>query len=440
MTAADASRMVADLQRLVRQPSVSATGEGIAECSRLVADMLEESGIPSTVLKLPGRAPLVYGHLESGAERTVLFYNHYDVQPAEPLDEWKHLPFGGELEDGRVYGRGATDDKGELVSRIEAVRMLLRDGGPACDVKFVIEGEEEVGSGGIPEYLDRYGDMMACDGIVWEFGYVGPAGLPVIGLGMKGMLFVELTARGPRRDLHSGMAPLVQNPAWRLVGALSALAGDDGRILVPDWYAGAQPLTDAERDAVRGMRYDEGAAKEDMGVSDFVLGQDAEGAKMDLATVATCNIAGLRSGYLGRGAKTVLPARASAKLDLRLVAGMDPEVQWRRLVKYLKDRGYGDVQTTLLHAEPGIRASPDGPFVGAVRRAADAAYGGHALAVTYPETGPVWQFSTRLNAPCVLAGGTPAESPIHAPDEYAAIRYMEKTAEMMAELLLRPGV
>ena len=313
-------------------------------------------------------------------------------------------------------------------------------GGPACDVKFVIEGEEEVGSGGIPEYLDRYGDMMACDGIVWEFGYVGPAGLPVIGLGMKGMLFVELTARGPRRDLHSGMAPLVQNPAWRLVGALSALAGDDGRILVPDWYAGAQPLTDAERDAVRGMRYDAGAAKEDMGVSDFVLGQDVEGAKMDLATVATCNIAGLRSGYLGRGAKTVLPARASAKLDLRLVAGMDPEVQWRRLVRYLKDRGYGDVQTTLLHAEPGIRASPDSPFVGAVRRAADAAYGGHALAVTYPETGPVWQFSTRLNAPCVLAGGTPAESPIHAPDEYATIRYMEKTAYMMAELLLRPGV
>ena len=440
MTGVDTARMVSNLQRLIRQPSVSATGEGIEECARLVSDMLEENGIRSRLLTVPDHAPVVYGHLPGRGEGTILFYNHYDVQPAEPLDLWEHPPFGGVIEDGRVYGRGATDDKGELVSRIEAVRALSEAGELPCDVKFVIEGEEENGSRGIPAYLERYGEIMSCDGVVWEFGYVDERGRPVIGLGMKGMMFIEMTARGPGRDLHSGAAPLVQNPAWKLVGALSTLAGDDGRISIPEWYAEAQPFSETDTEAIQNMPYDTGAVKEELGIERFVRGQDALQAKKDLAGVATCNIAGIWSGYTGDGTKTVLPARASAKLDMRLVPGMDPQVQWSRFRDHLSCNGYGDIETELLHGEPGIRTSPDHPFVQAVRDAADAAYGTHVLSVTYPETGPIWHFSTKLKAPCVLVGGTDVHSHLHAPDEYARIDYMEKTAKTMMWLLTHPSV
>ena len=440
MTRVDTARMVADLQRLIKQPSVSATGEGIGECAALVAEMLGEIGVRSKILTVPGHAPLVYGHLPSGGENTLLFYNHYDVQPAEPLDMWEHPPFAGTVENGRVYGRGSADDKGELVSRMEAVRALSESGDLSCDVKFVIEGEEENGSLGIPAYLDRYGEMMACDGVVWEFGYVDEADRPVIGLGMKGMIYMEMAARGPGRDLHSGTAPLVQNAAWRLVGALSTMASADGRIRIPNWYAEAQPISEEEAGVIRQMPYDADSVKGDLGIERFVRNQDAQQAKEDLAGVATCNIAGIWSGYTGDGTKTVLPSRASAKLDLRLVPGMDPQVQWRRLQDHLRRHGYGDIEVKLVHAEPGIRTSPDHPFVRAVRSAADDAYGGHVLSVTYPETGPIWYFSTKLRVPCILAGSTPIRTPIHAPDEYARIDYMEKTAKMMIGLLNRPSV
>ena len=440
MTRVDTARMVANLQRLIKQPSVSATGEGIEECAALVAEMLEETGVQSRILTIPGHAPIVYGHLATGGRNTILFYNHYDVQPAEPLEMWDHPPFEGAVEDGRVYGRGSADDKGELVSRMEAVRALSESGDLSCDVKFVIEGEEENGSLGIPAYLDRYGEMMSCDGVVWEFGYVDEADRPVIGLGMKGMIYVEMTAQGPGRDLHSGTAPLVQNAAWRLVGALSTMASDDGRIRIPDWYAEAQTLAKEEVGAIRQMPYDADSVKEDFGIERFVRNQDVQQAKEDLAGVATCNISGMWSGYTGDGTKTVLPSRASAKLDLRLVSGMDPHIQWNRLQDHLRRHGYEDIKTKLVHAEPGIRTSPDHPFVRAVRDAADDAYGGHVLSVTYPETGPIWYFSTKLQAPCILAGCTPVRTPLHAPNEYARIDYMEKTAKMMVGLLNCPSV
>lgn len=431
--------MVADLQRMIRQPSVSATGQGIEECARLVSDILNENGIGSKLLEVPGHAPLVYGEItsESDPDRTILFYNHYDVQPAEPLDLWTHPPFEGAVEDGRVYGRGAADDKGELATRIAAVRALLESGDPPCSIKFVIEGEEENGSTGIPAYLERYGDLMSCDGIIWEYGYVNASDVPVIGLGVKGMIFLELRARGATRDLHSGMAPIVQNAAWRLNGALATLAGADGRIRIHDWYADAKPLSSEEMGLLEAMPYDAESVKADLGVDRFVRDQDALQAKRDLAEVATCNIAGLWSGYAGSGTKTILPSEATAKMDLRLVSGMDPVAQVDRMRRHLAENGYGDIEVTILHGEPGIRIPPDDPFVKVVRDAADEAYGSHILNVTYPETGPVWYFATKLGAPCVLAGSTHMHSRIHAPDEWSRIDLLEKTAGMMTSVVER---
>lgn len=427
---------------MVQQPSVSATGHGIEECATLICDIMNEAGISSRILRVDGHAPIIYGDVSSEIhpDRTILFYNHYDVQPAEPLDLWHYEPFGGQISDGRIYGRGATDDKGELAARIEAVRSMIHSDTLPCNVKFVVEGEEENGSTGIPLYLKEYAELFACDGIVWEFGYVDTSDRPVVGLGMKGMLYVELEVSTASRDMHSGMAPLIPNAAWRLVGALSTLAADDGRILIPDWYEGVVSLSDEEKAILYDMPYDIDTLLQDAGLDTLVLSQNAQQAKDDLALIGTCNIAGMWSGYTDGGTKTILPCKAWAKLDLRLVPDMIPQLQVERLRDHLQKHGYGDVAVHTLHAERGIRVSASHPFVQVVQDAANQIYGSHVLNLIYPETGPIWHLSTALEAPCVLVGGTHINSRIHAPDEYARIDLLHKTAQTMVAILERFSV
>ncbi len=180
--------LISDLQILIRQPSVSAKNEGIEECAKLVKKLLKKSGLKSEILRLKkGVAPIVYGEIKSrqNPTKTLMFYNHYDVQPAEPFDLWDYLPFSGTRKGNKIFGRGATDDKGELITRIKAVEAYLKTTGDVpCNIKFVIEGEEETGSAHIEEYLKKYKKKFSCDGIIWEFGYVDVKNRPIIGLGM----------------------------------------------------------------------------------------------------------------------------------------------------------------------------------------------------------------------------------------------------------------
>jgi acetylornithine deacetylase/succinyl-diaminopimelate desuccinylase-like protein len=218
--------LVSDLQTLIRQPSVSAKNEGIEQCARLVAKMLKKSGIKSEILRLKGVAPLVYGEIKSkkNPNKTILFYNHYDVQPAEPFELWDDPPFSGKVKGNKIFGRGSADDKGELITRIKAVEAFLKQTGDVpCTVKFVIEGEEEIGSAHVEQYLKKYSKKFACDGVIWEFGYVDTKSRPIIGLGMKGLLYVELAAKESVRDAHSSLAVIIKNPAWRLIDALKTL-------------------------------------------------------------------------------------------------------------------------------------------------------------------------------------------------------------------------
>ena len=187
--------LLKDLQTLIRQPSISAKNEGIEECAVLVSKILKKSGIKSEVLRLRnGIAPLVYGEVKSkkNPSKTLLFYNHYDVQPVEPFDLWDNKPFSGKIIGNKIYGRGASDDKGELITRIKAVESFLKTHGDVpCNIKFVIEGEEENGSVHIDQYLKKYKKKFSCDGVIWEFGYIDTKNRPVISLGMKGLLYVE---------------------------------------------------------------------------------------------------------------------------------------------------------------------------------------------------------------------------------------------------------
>jgi len=321
------NNLISDLQILIRQPSVSAKNEGIEECAKLVKKLLKKSGLKSEILRLKkGVAPIVYGEIKSkqNSTKTLMFYNHYDVQPAEPFDLWDNPPFSGTRKGNKIFGRGATDDKGELITRIKAVEACLKTTGDVpCNIKFVIEGEEETGSAHIEEYLKKYRKKFSCDGVIWEFGYVDTKNRPIIGLGMKGLLFVELSIKESIIDAHSSLAVLIKNPAWRLIEAIKTLRNSNGKILIKDWYNEVTPFSKKDLELIRKEPFDEHVFKKEFGIKSFVGNKKGMDAKKALVGGATCNIAGFVSGYTGDGAKTILPGEALVKIDFRLVPKMN---------------------------------------------------------------------------------------------------------------------
>ncbi|HJS83324.1 MAG TPA: M20/M25/M40 family metallo-hydrolase [Nitrososphaera sp.] len=432
--------MIADLQTLIRQPSVSAKKQGLTECANLVSTTMRNAGIKSDVLFLDERSipPIVYGHLESKSNpgRTLLFYNHYDVQPVEPLELWDADPFSGKLEGNHIYGRGSADDKGELITRIKAVEYFLKKTGDVpCNIRFIVEGEEEIGSVHVEQYLQKYRGKFACDGVIWEFGYVDAKDRPIISLGMKGLLYVELFAEGPSRDAHSSLAVLIENPAWRLVSALATMRDANGKILIKDWYKEVRDFTHEEVDLIAREPFDEKEFKEEYGVGRFVADAQGRDIKRALVGQPTCNIAGLHSGYIGEGAKTVLPARAMVKIDFRLVPDMVPETQLKRLKAHLSEHGFGDIRVNFIHGEAAARTLISDPFVKQVERAANEVFGSSIVSVSSAGTGPMHSFAKVLGSPCISIGGTYMFARIHSPNEFARVDLLNKTTKCICRII-----
>ncbi len=432
--------LISDLQTLIRQPSVSAKKQGLMECANLVAQIMRKAGINSEVLYLDDKtvAPAVYGEVKSKSNpgRTILFYNHYDVQPEEPLELWESEPFSGKVEGNYVFGRGSADDKGELITRIKAVEYFLKKTGDVpCNVKFMVEGEEEVGSVHIDQYLTRYKEKLKCDGVIWEFGYVDAKDRPIISLGMKGLLYVELIAKGPARDAHSSLAVLIENPAWRLVYALSTMRDSDGKVLIKDWYKEVRPFTDQELSVIGSEPFDEQEFKQEYGVDRFVAGAKGTDAKKALVGMPTCNIAGFNSGYIGEGAKTVLPSQAMVKIDFRLVPDMVPEKQLERLKSHLKEHGFSDIEVKLIHGEAAARTAINDPFVKQVEQAAKETFGSAITSVSSAGTGPMYSFVKVLHAPCISIGSTYMFARIHSPNEFAKIDLLNKTTKCIGRIM-----
>ena len=439
----DMDFLIKDLQTLIRQPSVSAKNEGIEECATLVQKILKKSGVKSQLLRLKkGVAPVVFGEVKSkqNPSKTLLFYNHYDVQPAEPFDLWDDPPFSGTRRGNKIFGRGATDDKGELVTRIKAVEACLKSTGDVpCNIKFVIEGEEETGSAHIEQYLEKYKKKFSCDGVIWEFGYVDSKNRPIIGLGMKGLLFVELSVTESLIDAHSSLAVLIKNPAWRLIEAVNTLRNSSGKILIKDWYKEVLPLSKKDLDLIKKEPFDEKAFKKEFGITSFVNNKKGLDAKKALVGDATCNIAGFVSGYTENGAKTVLPSKALVKIDFRLVPNMDPKKQTLRLKKHLKSKGFSDIGVRVFHGEAAARTNSSEPFVTQVKDAADKAFGSSIINVSNAGTGPMYPFVQILNAPCISIGSTFMFSKIHSPNEFARIDLLKKTTKCIYEIMKNFG-
>ena len=435
--------LISDLQTLIKQPSVSAKNEGIEDCAKLVQKLLKKSGISSEILKLKKNvAPIVYGEVKSkqNPKKTLLFYNHYDVQPAEPFDLWDYPPFSGTRKGNKIFGRGATDDKGELITRIKAVEASLKATGDVpCNIKFVIEGEEETGSAHIEEYLKKYKKKFSSDGVIWEFGYVDAKNRPIIGLGMKGLLFVELSVKESIRDVHSSLAVLIKNPAWRLIEAVSTLRDSKGKILIKDWYKEVTPFSKKDLELIKEEPFDENVFKKEFGIQSFVGNKKGMDAKKALVGDATCNIAGFISGYTGNGAKTVLPGESLVKIDFRLIPKMNPKKQIMRLKNHLKSKGFGDVKIKVYHGEAAARTDSSDPFVSHVKNAADKSFGKSILNVSNAGTGPMYPFVNILKAPCISIGSTYMFSRIHSPNEFARIDLLKKTTKCMCLIMQNFG-
>jgi acetylornithine deacetylase/succinyl-diaminopimelate desuccinylase-like protein len=441
----DTPGLIKDLQKLIKIPSVSARKQNLEECAKEIVQMMKEIGINSELIYLDNDdkkksiPPLVYGEVKSKSNpngKTVLFYNHYDVQPEEPIDLWKYDPFEGKVDGNLIYGRGASDDKGELITRLKAVEYFIKNYGDVpSNIKFVVEGEEEIGSNNISKYLEAYNSKFNTDLVIWEFGYVDQEQKPIISLGMKGLLYVELTAQGASRDVHSSLAVLIENPAWRIVQALSTLMDRRGRILIKDWYKEIKELSDEENAVVESEPFDEKSFKKEYGINRFINDLKGKSVKKALICEPTCNISGLNSGYSGQGAKTITPSKAMVKIDFRLVPNMDPLVQFKRLENHLKDNGFEDIKVTKIHGEAAGRTELSNQYVKVIQKSANEVFGDSIISISSAGTGPMYDFIEILKAPCISIGGTYVFSKIHSPNEFARIDLLEKTTKCMIRII-----
>jgi acetylornithine deacetylase/succinyl-diaminopimelate desuccinylase-like protein len=298
-----------------------------------------------------------------------------------------------------------------------------------------VEGEEENGSNNISNYINKYRNKFKTDLVIWEFGYIDQNNHPIISLGMKGLLYIELTAIGPSRDVHSSLAVLIENPAWKLVQALSTLVDKEGMILVEDWYKEIKALTEEEIKLIENELFDEASFKKEYGINKFVNNINGKDIKKALINEPTCNITGLISGYTGEGAKTIIPSKASAKIDFRLVPNMDPYLQFERLKKHMEKKGFGDIQIAYINGEASGRTEIHNPYVKLIQESANRVFGDSTISVSSAGTGPMYEFIKLLKAPCISIGGTHIFSRIHSPNEYARIDLLEKTTKCMITII-----
>jgi acetylornithine deacetylase/succinyl-diaminopimelate desuccinylase-like protein len=430
---------VAELTELCAVPSVSARHEGIDDCARLVAEMIRRRGFDVRVEPSAGH-PVVLGHADgANGGRTMLLYNHYDVQPPEPLELWQSPPFAAEVRDGRLYARGAKDDKGELVARLAAVDALRAACGDLpCRLTWLVEGEEEVGSNSLPDFVRDHIDELAVDGAIWEEGGTDQEGRPLTTLGARGLLYVELRVRTLSRDGHSGGANLIPNAAWRLVWALSALKDAGERVLIPGFYDTVRPMSARQRELVEALPGgEEESVKASFGLERLLL--DRTGTAVGAAPFdPTCNIAGLTSGYQGPGSKTIVPAVASAKIDFRLVPDQDPHDILDKLRRHLDAGGFADVEIEVLGPERPGMVDPDAPLVRLCAETGEEVYGAPAL--VRPLSGgttPKYLFTER-GVPVVAPGvGFGSSNLAHSPNENVRLEDLRNAARHVARLLIR---
>jgi acetylornithine deacetylase/succinyl-diaminopimelate desuccinylase-like protein len=429
---------IGELSKLCAQPSVAAQNWGLEECATLVGDMLRQRGFHVEVLPTGG-APVVFGELKGRSPKTLLFYNHYDVQPPEPLELWETPPFEPTLKDGKLFARGVSDDKAHITSRLFAIDALLAgEAELPCNIKFIIEGEEEISSVHLKDFVYQNTERLQADACIWEFGGVDHREVPVQYLGLRGICYVELSVETASQDVHSGLGgSIFPNAAWRLVWALNSLKGPDERIRLPGHYDTVRSPSARDKELMEALPETAEEYRTRYGVESF-LKDLTGGVELRLEEVfqPTCTICGLTSGYQGAGSKTVLPARASAKVDFRLVPDQTPEQVLKSLRTHLDAEGFSDVQVNFLGGEAPARTDPDDPFVKLVVDTALPVYGAPMQIIPMSGgSGPNHAFVHHLKLPVATAGVGYPGTQAHAPNENIRLDLYLKGAQHIARII-----
>ncbi len=433
---------IEQLGRLCAQPSISAQNAGIDDCADLVAEMLRESGFDAEVMPSNGY-PVVYGAGDGDSDKTLLFYLHYDVQPPEPLELWESPPFEMARRDGKLFARGISDDKGHIICRLAALTAVRETYGTLpCNVKFVIEGEEEIGSPNMPQFVEDHQEKLTADACIWEFGSVDYDDTPQQALGMRGICYIQFSVQTANQDAHSGLGgSIFPNAAWRLVWALNTLKDENENILIPGFYDDVIPPSARDLELLDKLPDESAQVKKTYGLDGYLKGMDG-GLEWKKTAVfePTCTICGLDSGYQGEGTKTVLPATATAKVDFRMVPDQRPDDIFKKLRAHLDAQGFADVQIELLANGRPAKIDPDDPFVQLTLETAVEVYGKEMMvSPIIGGSGPSYPFVHILNLPIVSAGLGYPGGQVHAPNENIRINDLLLGIKHTARIVERFG-
>lgn len=416
------------LKELLRIPTVSADSafaEHMREGARFVHDALVDAGLDVETIETAGH-PVIYAEwTQAEGAPTALVYGHYDVQPADPLDLWTTPPFEPDVRDGCIWARGATDDKGQCWTHVLSVAAWLKTTGRLpVNVKFVIEGEEEVGSENLDLFLEQHQDKLACDvAVVSDSSQYAP-GIPAITYGLRGILACEVTVTGPNRDLHSGsFGGAVINPVNALCRLMAMLHDDQGRIQIPGFYDSVVELTDEEREQFASLPFDEAAWLADLG-TDAPWGETGFSTNERRWARPTCDINGIHGGYAGEGPKTIVPSKATAKITCRLVPDQNAAQLTESLKQFLADHIPPGLkfEFTSQHGAPASVADLNSPYMAAAKSAIEKSFGKTPVMIREGGSIPVvGSFKQILGVDTLLLGWGQNSDNLHSPDEHFSI-------------------
>lgn len=435
------------LQEFLSIPSVSAVSAHRADMVRaadFLADRLRAAGLQDVAVLPTGGHPAVFAQwLGAPGRPTALVYGHYDVQPPDPLELWTTPPFAPSVRDGRLFARGAADDKGQVWMHVLAAEALLQTTGRLpLNLRFLIEGEEEVGSTHLKSFVAAHRQELAAEVVVISDSGLYAPGLPAIVYGLRGLCALELTVRGPSRDLHSGeYGGAVQNPLHALAELVAGLHDPEGRVAVEGFYEDVRPLPDQERAALARLPFDAEAYRRDLGVP-AVFGEAGYSTTERTTARPTVEVNGMWGGFQGEGSKTVIPAEAHAKLTCRLVPDQDPARIGQQVADHLRRRCPPGVrvEVTAHEGAPATVAPLDSEYVRAASRALRGAFGAEPVHTRMGGSiGVVPAFTEQLGAPVVLMGFGLAEDHIHSPNESFDLDNYDRGLRALAAYWLELG-
>ncbi len=408
------------LQAMCRMPSVAARGTGMRAMAETVAQLMQRAGAGTRSFTMGSGYPVIYGECGAGNHK-YLVYGHYDVAPVGHLTDWSYGPFASTIVDGKLYARGASNSKGDLIARLAAIEAYQKTFGklPIC-LRFVIEGEDGLGSPSLRRFAVEHSEMLTAEGCIWDEGYKDTKERPVISLGFKGITFIELRVHGARTDLHSKWGAIVPNPAWRLVQALSTIMSPKGVITIDGFSSHLAPISPEDAEALKTVELDEAGLKREFRIGHWLRGLKGHALAKEHIFGATCTICGIQTGHTEAGPKTVLPSTAMARLDLRLVPDLTSETVLNLLREHLDVRGFQDVEIIELASSPYAKSSVTSTVARAAIESAEEVY--NTTPVVYPmdpSSGPVGAVcgASSPPTPVVSFGTSYAASNPHGPDE-----------------------